>query len=440
MVDLCLGVGMSRWEEAAAVLEAAGIPYHPDAVPRFLSGFADPAAVARGLVAFLREAGSDGESGGLDAAGALRDTFLLRNLGLFRNLGDAPLLQFPPGSPVFRRAARTIPWILEAQIQAFFPDLSGVLHRLEPAVPSGSPPLGAVAEIVFEDVKTGVMCATTGVYHLSLAPAAGAGRLVLKKTDMRIERAVAEWLAEDFGMECVDVLWTGPDYSVMRPVEGQSLRELSGNPLTEPRRRRWSPAEVARVARVLGEEAALAEHCRLFSRHSGNVLATRPGALAESGFVRIDFGQALLPTRDPYIEAVMPRWHLRRFFPDASNAGYEDPHVYREVAAGYTAVAGTARRCAGRIAACLESALGAPLPEMAAEVAEPVLHSEHVRSLEEHLRGCPPPGEAFDRLYNRFYLDFWQVPGWQEYRPPRDRAFEWGAADFHGLLTPRRWK
>ena len=431
---------MSGWTEAAAVLDAAGIPYHPEAVPRFLAGFADPAAVARGLVAFLRETEADGESGGLDVAGALRDTFLLRNLGLFRDLRDAPLLQFPPGSPLFRRAARLIPWILEAQLQAFFPDLSAVLHRLMPEIPADCPPLDAATDIGFEDVKTGVMCATTGVYHLSLAAAAGAGRLVLKKTDMRIERAVAEWLTQDFGLACVEVLWTGPDYSVMRPVEGRSLRELSGNPLTEPRRRRWPPAEVARVARVLGEEAALAEHCRLFSRHSGNVLATRPGALAESGFVRIDFGQALLPTRDSYIEAVMPLWHLRRFFPGAGNGNYEDPAVYREVAVGYTAVAETARRLVGRIAARFEPALGAPLPEMAAETVEPVLRAEHIRSLEEHLRRCPPPGEAFDRLYNRFYLDFWQVPGWQEYRPPRDRAFEWGAADYHGLLTPRRWE
>ena len=130
----------------------------------------------------------------MDVSGALRDTFLLRNLGLFRDLRDAPLLQFPPGSPVFRRAARTIPWVLEAQLQAFFPDLPAVLHRLEPEVPPDGPPLDAVADIGFEDVKTGVMGATTGVYHLSLAPAAGAGRLVLKKTDMRIERAVAEWL------------------------------------------------------------------------------------------------------------------------------------------------------------------------------------------------------------------------------------------------------
>jgi hypothetical protein len=32
------------------------------------------------------------------------------------------------------------------------------------------------------------------------------------------------------------------------------------------------------------------------------------------------------------------------------------------------------------------------------------------------------------------------IPEFQEYRPPRDRAFEWGAADFHGLLTSRRWE
>lgn len=431
---------MNSWAEAAAVFDAAGIPYHPDAVPRFLAGFADPVAVARGLVAFLREAEADGATGGPNISGALRDTFLLRNFGLFRDLREAPLLQFPPGSPVFRRAARTIPWILEAQVRAFFPDLPAVLHRFAPGVPPDGPPLVALADIGFEDVKTGVMGATTGVYHLSLDPAAGAGRFVLKKTDMRIERVVAGWLAEDFGLECVEVLWTGPDYSVMRPVEGLSLREISGNPLTEPRRCRWTPAEVARVARVLGEEAALAEHCRLYSRHSGNVLATRPGALAESGFVRIDFGQALLPTRDPYIEAIMPLWHLRRFFPDAGNAGYEDPSVYREVASGYAAVAGAARRAAGRIAARFEAALGAPLPEMAVEARDPVLRSGHIQDLADHLRRCPPPAEAFDRLYNRFYLDLWQVPGWQEYRPPRDRTFEWGAADYHGLLTPRRWE
>ncbi len=431
---------MSGCTEAAAVLDAAGIPYHPEALPRFLAGFPDPAAVARGLVAFLREAEADADDSGLDLSAALRDTFLLRNFGLFRDLREAPLLQFPPGSPVFRRAARTIPWILDAQVRAFFPDLPAVLHRLAPAVPPDGQPLDAIADLSFEDVKTGVMGATTGVYHLSLTPPAGAGRFVLKKTDMRIERAVAEWLAEDFGMQCVEVLWTGPEYSVMRPVEGQSLRELSGNPLTEPRRRLWPPAEVARVARVLGEEAALAELCRLFSRHSGNVLATRPGALAESGFVRIDFGQALLPTRDPYIEAVMPLWHLRRFFPDAGNRGYEDPRVYREISAGYTAVAETARSLAGRVATRFGAVLGAPLPEMEAETVAPVLRPEHVHSLEEHLRGCPPADEAFDRLYNRFYLDFWQVPGWQEYRPPRDRAFEWGAADYHGLLAPRRWE
>jgi hypothetical protein len=431
---------MRGWTEATAVLDEAGVPYPSRGMERFLAAFDHPADVARGVAAFVREGTAPDAGRPLDPHGLSRDAFLLHNFGLLRDIQEGSLLRFPDGSPVFRLAARTIPWIVAAQVEAIFPGLPTILGRIQPGVDPATPLLDLVEDLVFEDVKTGVMGATTGVYHLKLSGRGAARRYVLKRTDMAIERAVAEMLADVFGMDTVEVLWTSPGYSVMTPVAGVSLRDLSGNPLTEPRRHRWTPADVARVARALGEEAALAEHCWLYSRHSGNVLADRPEGLAESSFVRIDFGQALLPTREPYIEAVMPLWHLRRFFPGDGNDGYENPDIYRSVAAGYIHVAERARRATVRIREHLEQAVGLPLPEMAAESRNPVVEAGHVAALLQALDRPPSPEEAFQRLYNRFYLDFWQVAGWQEYRPPRDRAFEWNGIEYEDLLTPRRWE
>ncbi|HQP75412.1 MAG TPA: hypothetical protein PLU41_15400, partial [Acidobacteriota bacterium] len=284
--------------ELRRIFAAWGHPVDEAAAARFLAGYADPAAAAREMVAFA-QAGAAGELGiPFDPAAFLADTFLARNLPLLTDRAGAALLRFPPGSPVYAVAARTAPTLVAVQLEAAFPGLAEVLPRLCPTLSAPVNLAGAVADVAWEDVKTGVMGATTGAFHVRLGGAAAGQRLVLKQMDMAVERVLAAMVAEVFELPAVDILWTGSAWSAMRPVAGRSLRDISGNPLTEPRRRCWSPAAVARVAEELGRESALAWSCRLFGRHSGNLIATHPDDLAEGGYVRIDFGQSLLPSRN----------------------------------------------------------------------------------------------------------------------------------------------
>lgn len=425
--------------ELRRIFAAWGHPVDEAAVARFLTGCADPAAVAREMVAFAR-AGAAGELGiPFDPAEFLSDTFQARHLPLLTDRAGAALLRFPPGSPVFAVAVRTAPTLVAVQLEAAFPGLAEVLPRL---CPSRSAPVNlaeAVADVTWEDVKTGVMGATTGAFHVRLAPAAGGGRLVLKQMDMAVERVLAAMVTGVFGLAAVEILWTGPAWSAMLPVAGRSLRDVSGNPLTEPRRKCWGPAALTRVAEELGREAALAWTCRLFGRHSGNLIATHPAELADSGYVRIDFGQSLLPSRNRYLEAVMPLWHLRRFFPAEGTGGYEEPSVYAAVARGFTGIAAAARRARAAVARHLAAAVGLPLPEMDGEAPDPRVTSAHVATVVAELEAGPEPAAAFNELYTRFYQGFWQVHGWQEHLPPADHRQELSADEFHGLLPERTW-
>jgi len=425
--------------ELRRIFAAWGHPVDEAAAARFLAGYADPAAAAREMVAFA-QAGAAGELGiPFDPAAFLADTFLARNLPLLTDRAGAALLRFPPGSPVYAVAARTAPTLVAVQLEAAFPGLAEVLPRLCPTLSAPVNLAGAVADVAWEDVKTGVMGATTGAFHVRLGGAAAGQRLVLKQMDMAVERVLAAMVAEVFELPAVDILWTGSAWSAMRPVAGRSLRDISGNPLTEPRRKLWGPAAVMRVAEELGRESALAWSCRLFGRHSGNLIATHPDDLAEGGYVRIDFGQSLLPSRNRYLEAVMPLWHLRRFFPAEGTGGYEEPPVCAAVARGFTGIAATARRARAAVARHLAAAVGLPLPEMDGEAPDPRVTPAHVAAVVAELEAGPEPAAAFNELYSRFYQGFWQVHGWQEHLPPADHRQELSADEFHGLLPERTW-
>jgi len=425
--------------ELRRIFAAWGHPVDEAAVARFLAGFADPAAAAREIVAFA-QAGATGALGiPFDPSAFLADTFLARNLPLLTDRAGGALLRFPAGSSVYAVAARVAPTLVATQLDAVFPGFADVLPRLCPALPAPVRLAEAVADVAWEDVKTGVMGATTGAFHVRLGAAAGGARLVLKRMDMAVERVLAAMVAEVFELSVVDILWTGPAWSAMRPVAGRSLRDISGNPLTEPRRKRWGPAAVTRVAEELGREAALAWTCRLFGRHSGNLITTRPDDLAGGGYVRIDFGQSLLPSRNRYLEAVMPLWHLRRFFPADGTGGYEEPPVVAAVARGFTGIAATARRERAAVARCLEAAVGLSLPEMDGEAPDPRVTLDHVTAVAAELAAGPGSAAAFNELYNRFYQGFWQVGGWQEHLPPADHRHELSADEFHGLLPERDW-
>jgi len=424
--------------ELRRIFAAWGHPVDEAAVARFLAGFTDPAAAAREMVAFA-QAGAAGELGiPFDPSAFLSDTFQTRHLPLLTDRAGAALLRFPPGSRVFAVAVRTAPTLVAVQLEAAFPGLAEALLRLCPSVSAPVNLAEAVADVAWEDVKTGVMGATTGAFHVRLGEAGG-GRLVLKQMDMAVERVLAAMVTDVFGLAAVEILWTGPAWSAMRPVAGRSLRDVSGNPLTEPRRKRWDPPALARVAEELGREAALAWMCRLFGRHSGNLIASHPDDLAGGGYVRIDFGQSLLPSRNRYLEAVMPLWHLRRFFPADGTGGYEEPAVYNAVARGFTGIADAARRARADVARHLEAAVGLPLPEMAGEAPDPRVTPDHVTAVAAELATGPEPAVAFNELYNRFYQGFWQVHGWQEHLPPADHRHELSADEFHGLLPERNW-
>jgi len=225
--------------ELEVIFRNWGRPYHRPTLERFLADFAQPEAVARGMVAFAREF-ADHPSGTGASPSFLADTFLLRNLSLLTDDADFPLLRFPPGDGIFPLAARTIPAILERHLQAAFPGLAEVLRGLRPDLAPDVPILALVEEIGFEDVLTGVMGANTGVYHLRLR--GRADRLILKRTDMAVEQVIAALLEDVLDLPAVRIRWSGPLYSVMEPSPGASLRELSGNPLLEPRRKRWPTA------------------------------------------------------------------------------------------------------------------------------------------------------------------------------------------------------
>lgn len=427
----------------AALFDSQEHPVNPSVLSRFLAGFPEPRPVAEGMVEFAREYVRLVRPG--DSPDRfLADTFLPGHLSLLTNIPGFPLLRFPPGSGIFPLAARTIPWILERQVLAAFPDLPAVLARHYPAMSAARSPAGTgngflhlIREIGYEDVLTGVMTANTGVYHLRLAVAPG--HLVLKRTDMGVEKLIAGLLETRLGLPAVRIVWTGPVFSVMNPVAGRSLRDLSGNPLTEPRRRCWSPAEIRPVARVLGEEAALAWYLHLDSRHSGNILAAAPEDLPRSGFVRIDFGQSLLDSRQPVLEAFMPLWHLRRFFSTGGNEGYEDPGICSEIGGGFCHLAERIRRNRKRIGVDLESAIGLELPEMVAETGTPAVAAADVERVRRAMGERQSPAEVFNRIYDQFYRNHWQVSGWQEYHAPRDRSFEWGGEDYSDLLPDRHW-
>ena len=425
--------------ELRRIFTAWGYPVDEAAVGRFLTGFADPAAVAREMVAFAR-AGAAGELGiPFNSTEFLSDTFQARHLPLLTDLAGGALLRFPPGASVWAVAARVAPTLVAAQLNAVFPGLADVLPQLCPSLRAPVNLAETVADVAWEDVKTGVMGATTGAFHVRLGGAVAGQRLVLKQMDMAVERVLAAMVTGVFGLASVEILWTGPAWSAMRPVSGRSLRDISGNPLTELRRKCWHPAAVARVAEELGRESALAWTCRLFGRHSGNLIATNPADLADGGYVRIDFGQSLLPSRNRYLEAVMPLWHLRRFFPAEGTGGYEEPPVVAAVARGFTKITAAARRARAAVARHLRAAVGLPLPEMAGEAADPRVEAAHVDAVVADLAAGPEPVAAFNELYNRFYQGFWQVHGWQEYRPPADHRQELSADEFHGLLPERDW-
>ena len=420
-------------------LSRLGVSCNAGALRRFANRIGQPERILEGMATFLETVEQDGALDGLNPEQYARFRLLRGNLTLLTGLFDGPLLTFPESARIYEIAARTIPEVLHAQLAAFFPGLAACLSACRPGGAAVDTPGPGIDKIWFEDVKTGLLGATTGVYHLLGRDARGSFRLVLKRTDASMERVVAGLLEDVFGITCVRVLWAGPIFSVLELVAGASLREISGNPLSEPRRRKWSGGELATVARELGREAALCWKCRLWSRHSGNIVATRPERLPEADFVRIDFGQSLLPVRNPYTEAVMPLWHLRRFFPGEGNGPYEDEEVYRAIWAGWAEVCRTAARQAPRIARHLAEAVGLPVPEMTGELAPAEVSPGHVAELVRKLRRPPPAEEEFDLLYNRFYLGFWQVYGWREYRPPSDSGREWAAGDLDGLLQPRPW-
>ncbi len=418
-----------------SVFRTWGHPWNREVLLRLVSRFPDPVATARGVVAFAREMVAWAPTGVGDASCFLNDTFRTGRLDLLTDTAGAPLLHFAPTSRAFRLAAEFIPEILNEQIEALFPGVGPVVTRLM-SVDSSCSLLALVRSIGFEDVKTGVMGATTGVYHLQLAD--GRQR-VLKRTDMRLERLASHLLETIFSLPAVQIDWSGPAWSIMQPVTGASLRQLSGNPLTEPRRCLWNPSEVGRVARELGRESALAHYLHLFSRHSGNILVRDPDHLATAEYVRIDFGQSLLSSRMPRLEAIMPLWHLRRFFPGSGTRWYEMPEVVAEIAAGFLEVAAIAREAAPQILRVLDRAVGLPVPEMAGETGRVIIDAVHVAEVGRILTEETLPTDTFNAIYNHFYQDGWQVPGWTEYGPPRERMFEEAYGHFDDLLTPRDW-
>ncbi len=214
----------------------------------------------------------------------------------------------------------------------------------------------------------------------------------------------------------------------MRPVAGRSLRDIRATP--SPSRGASAGAAVTRVAEELGREAALAWTCRLFGRHSGNLITTRPDDLAGGGYVEIDFGQSLLPSRNRYLEAVMPLWHLRRFFPADGTGGYEEPPVVAAVAA--VSPASPRRRGAGAPPSrgAWKRRWGCPA-EMDGEAPDPRVTLDHVTAVAAEL-AAGRMAAAFSELYNRFYQGFWQVGGWQEHLLSDHRRDE--RRRIHGLL------
>lgn len=402
----------------------------------FLQSFPDPESVAAGVTRFAQEC--PGELLGRKPVGG--EPFLLKNPALLTDTHRGRLLHFPPGSTVFTLAASCIPWILERQLEEFFPGLPAMLEGILPGVEPLLPMLDILTSLHFEDVLTGVMGATTGVYHARFRTGAGSLHLVLKRTDMSLERVLARLLEDVLDLSAVQVLRTGSSYSIMAPVPGLSLRAMTGNPLTEPRRRGWSHAEMIRLARISGEESALAFYLGYYSRHSGNLVACDPSDLTESPMVRIDFGQSLLPSRNRWIEAIMPLWHLRRFFPGDGNDPYEDRELVANLFEGFRSVREKAEKRIGDVERILTEAVGLPIPEMEGELREPaIVRPDHVEKILNRLTSGRPAEDDFDAIYNRFYQDFWQVPGWMEYHAPRDRSIDLDPGDFDGLVSPRPW-
>jgi len=415
-------------------LSRLGVAFGAGALRDFASRFERPEEILAGAAAFLEAVEQDGTLDRLTPEQFARFRLLRGNLSLLTCLGEGPLLTFPEAARVYDVAARTIPDVLAAQVAAYFPGLAGCLTACRP----GATPAD-VDKIWFEDVKTGMLRATTGVYHLRGRDAAGPFRLVLKRTDAALERIIAGMLEDVFGLQSVRVLWCGPVYSALALLEGASLREISGNPLSEPRRRCWDSRTLGGLARELGREAAVGWKCRLWSRHGGNIIATCPERLEHSEFVRIDFGQSLLPVRNPYTEAVMPLWHLRRFFPGEGNLAYETPEVYLPIWEGWAEVSRRAAAGIGQIARHLEAAVGLAVPEMEGELVPATVTRDHVEGLLRRLRQAPPAEVEFDQFYNSFYQGFWQVLGWSEYRPPAQLGRDWAGGDLDGLLQPRSW-
>lgn len=365
----------------------------------------------------------------------LVQTPIFQSLDLLCDPAAAWLLRFPAASGVSELAFELVPEFVAVQLDEYFPSFFKVM-------PAAGLPLAGPAELKdltafhFEDVKTGAHGAHTGVYHLFFRTGR---RVILKRTDMTFERLAASLLEEVLGLPAVEIIWTSSAFSIMKPVEGLSLREISGNPLGEPRLKKWPEPDLLAVARVLGEEAALAYCLHLFSRHSGNLLARQPGGLASSAFVRIDFGQSLLAVRNPVLESFMPLWHLRRFFPAEGQGFYEHPPVFRAIGAGFAGVAETAWQKRAAIVERLDAAAGLPLPEMAAETKETRIQPADVRRVAGALAAGAAAGETFNWLYNQFYRTGWQIGGWEEYRPPRDRAFTVRNDELMDLLEDRCW-
>lgn len=366
-----------------------------------------------------------------DLAYFLRATFVdSKNLYLLTDNRKNLMLKFPPDHELYSIFKSELSQFLQLQMDSAFPELkkelSENIYKILDVDNQLSPAQIDIVNIGYVNPKTGVFEATVGAYNIQLNVLGKHISVFAKRTNLKIEKIaiqILDKLNNELKKEEIDRIGTirspkiisvRDDYGMLSYIEGETLLEIGGNPLTEARHtaQTFDYDAIKTMAQELIKESALGFYLRMWSRHAGNLIYNSE----DQTFTRIDFGQSFIADRNAYIEWARSIWYLRRFFWDGNrDLHYED---FREgMRETFIILGNHIRRHNDSIMDILYPAEGVYATEFGEELGENariqrddlekirwVLTSEETR-----------PETVFDNFWWYFSEDDYEISNWSEF-------------------------